>query len=77
MTRIDPELLSILVCPETRQPLREATADELRTVRDRFGAASPEGGTIDGALLTADGRRAYVIVDAIPDLLPEHAVSLA
>ena len=40
MTGLDPKLLAILVCPQTRTPLRlDAAAQEL--VADRAGIAYP------------------------------------
>jgi uncharacterized protein YbaR (Trm112 family) len=45
MTRIDPKLLAILVCPMTRAPLRhDETTNEL--VADRAGLAYPIRGGV-------------------------------
>lgn len=67
---IDKALLSILCCPVTRQPLREASPDELRTLR---GLVTFE---IDGALVREDAAVAYVIRDGIPVLIPDQGISL-
>ena len=37
---IDPELLEILVCPETHQPLAEADADTLKRINERIKAGA-------------------------------------
>jgi uncharacterized protein YbaR (Trm112 family) len=57
---IDAELLSLLRCPETRQPLRHATPDEC----ERAG--------FEEGLITADGRRIYPIRENIPVLLVDE-----
>jgi uncharacterized protein YbaR (Trm112 family) len=61
---MDPALLDLLCCPETRQPLREASADELARL------------SLDAALVREDGRVAYPIRDGIPMLVPDEAISL-
>jgi uncharacterized protein YbaR (Trm112 family) len=61
---MDEVLLELLCCPETRQPLRLATSEELA----RLG--------LDAALVREDGRVAYPIRDAIPLLVLDEAVPL-
>jgi len=81
---IDKRLLQILSCPVSQQPL--ATLD--REALDRLNREISEGtvrgadgtrveGPIDDALVTADGRLAYPVVDGIPVLLPEGGILLA
>jgi uncharacterized protein YbaR (Trm112 family) len=59
---IDPELLAILCCPETKQKLRLATPEELARVN------------LSAGLIREDGRVIYPIRDGIPVLLLDEAV---
>lgn len=61
---MDEALLELLCCPETRQPLRMATSEELA----RLG--------LHAALVREDGRIAYPIRDEIPLLVLDEAVPL-
>lgn len=80
---VHPELLEILVCPETLQPVRLADDTLVRslndaaargTLRDRTGR--PVGVRLDGALVREDGTLAYPIRDSIPVMLMEEAIRL-
>ncbi|NIP61084.1 MAG: hypothetical protein GWM92_21735 [Gemmatimonadetes bacterium] len=80
---VDPELLEILVCPETKEPVRPAD-DELvarinRAVEE--GSLVNRGGEsvqepIDGGLVREDGRILYPIRDDIPVMLIDEAIEL-
>ena len=61
---IDPELLALLRCPETKQTLRVATPEELARVK------------LPAGLIREDGRVIYPIQDGIPVLLLDAAVPL-
>jgi uncharacterized protein YbaR (Trm112 family) len=81
---IDPAFLGMLVCPSSRQPLREATAAELAAVNRGIaaGAARTRGGTAVGTPLVAglvpkSGEVIYPIVDGIPILLSAEAIPLS
>lgn len=80
---VDPELLEILVCPETKEPVRPA-GDELV---DRINRAIEEGSLvsrggepvrdpIDGGLVREDGKLLYPIRDDIPVMLIDEAIEL-
>lgn len=53
------DLLPVMRCPDTHQPLRRATAQE----------CVQHG--VQAALVTQDGSRVFVIEDGIPILLPQ------
>lgn len=82
---LDPEFLAILVCPVTRQPLREADAAELSRINDRIarGGVRNDGGQpvaepLEGALVVAEpgasGVVLYPIRTGIPVLLAAEAI---
>ncbi len=61
---VDPELLEILVCPETKQPVRAADGDLVERVNAaiRSGEVANRGGEkvtdpIDGGLVREDRFR--------------------
>jgi uncharacterized protein YbaR (Trm112 family) len=73
---IDPELLALLVCPETRQDLTEAGPAEVARLNEAIqqGLVHTTGGRkidepVDGALIRADRIVAYPIRDRIPVML--------
>jgi uncharacterized protein len=79
---IDPEFLAMLVCPTSRQPLREASESELDRANARIlaGSARNRGGTVVAAALTAglatvDGAWIYPIQEGIPILLASEAIA--
>ena len=80
---IDPELLKILCCPETRQPVSEADAALLAGLNRRIadGILKNRGGQpvtepLDGALVRADGRVAYPVRHVLPIMLVEEAMAV-
>lgn len=81
---IAPDLLEILVCPETHQRLRLADAallERLRGMQREGKLLNREGKAFgelpDGALVREDGLYAYAIVDQIPIMLVEEGIPLA
>ncbi|MCE5229765.1 hypothetical protein LLG95_09245 [bacterium] len=83
MDAISPELLEILVCPETRQKVRPASP-ELRAqliAQQQAGQLKNRAGrTVEqrpqDALVREDGQFAYLIFDGIPVMLIEEAIPL-
>jgi uncharacterized protein YbaR (Trm112 family) len=83
MPQVAPDLVEILVCPETKQPVRLASADELAKLNARIagGALRNRGGTevkqaLVEALIREDGRVAYPVDDGIPVMLIEESIEL-
>jgi uncharacterized protein YbaR (Trm112 family) len=80
---IDRELLDILVCPETKQPVRladEALVARLNAsitaggVNNRAGEAVVE--VVAGGLVREDGKLLYPVRDDIPIMLIDEAIYL-
>lgn len=80
---IDKDLLSILACPETHQPLHEASEAELGAVNGRIsgGGVKNVGGkdvteALQAGLVREDGKRIYPVKDGIPVLLIDEGLDL-
>jgi uncharacterized protein YbaR (Trm112 family) len=80
---IDQSLLDILVCPETRQPLRVADAALLErvnvsieggSVHDKAGRRIEVG--LDEALVRKDGAVLFPVRDDIPIMLIDESIPL-
>jgi uncharacterized protein YbaR (Trm112 family) len=80
---IDPELLNILCCPETHQPVAPADPALIeklnqqvaaKTLKNRAGQGVTD--RLDGGLVRADGRYLYPIRGGIPVMLAEEAIAL-
>lgn len=80
---IEPELLEILVCPETKQPLSVATQELLDQVNgaiERGTVANRGGETVkdpySAGLLREDGQVLYAIREGIPIMLIDESIDL-
>jgi len=80
---IAPDLLELLACPDTHQPLRLASADELAGVNQKISSgdcSSVGGAKVEGALeaglVREDGKLLYPIRDSIPVLLVDEGIAL-
>jgi uncharacterized protein YbaR (Trm112 family) len=80
---IDPDLLKILCCPETRQPLSladDALVQRLNQqiregqLRNRAGRAVSR--PCEAGLVRKDGQFLYPICESIPVLLIDEAIPL-
>jgi uncharacterized protein YbaR (Trm112 family) len=80
---IDPELLKILCCPETHQPLALAGQPVVESLNQQIVAGylrnranQPVSEKIDGGLVRTDGQFLYAIRQNIPIMLIEEALPL-
>lgn len=80
---IDPSLLAILCCPETKQPVSLLDEQQLGTINHKIedGQVKNKGGCLvkerlDGALIRSDKNLIYPIREQIPIMLIEEGISL-
>jgi uncharacterized protein YbaR (Trm112 family) len=80
---VSPELLEILVCPETKPPVKPASEEvlgklareiEAGTLRNRGG--QPVSKPIAEGLVREDGKVLYPVDDGIPVMLIEESIEL-
>ena len=80
---VDQELLDILVCPETKQPVRLADAALLARVNGAITSGTmvnrggkPVSETVSEGLVREDGEFLYPVRDDIPVMLIDEALPL-
>ena len=78
---LDPQLLAILCCPETKQDVTVLDQTKLRILNDKIeaGELQNKGGSIvkeklHGALMRSDQTIVYPIRDAIPIMLIDEGI---
>ncbi len=80
---ITKSLLSILACPENKSAVNYASVELVErlnaqigagTLKNRAGALVRE--KMDGALIRADGKVLYPIIDDIPVMLIEEGIEI-
>ncbi|GJM20839.1 MAG: hypothetical protein DHS20C15_07540 [Planctomycetota bacterium] len=78
---LDKDLLAILACPETKEPVSLADADlvsRLNAAIEAGGLSSRDGNKIerplDAALLRQDGKVAYAVRGGIPIMLIDESI---
>ena len=80
---IDPDLLSILCCPETHQDVRLAEPALIDKINAQIAAGAlknragqPVQEKIDAGLIRADGKFLYPVRKDIPVMLVDEAIPL-
>ena len=80
---VDPELLEILVCPETHQPVRPAEDDLVSRLNEaiRSGGVTNRGGNavgdpVEEGLVREDNKVLYPVREDIPIMLIDEAIEL-
>jgi len=80
---IDPSLLAILCCPETKQPVSLLDQDRLASINQHIkeGTVKNKAGILvkdrlDGGLVRSDNALIYPIRENIPIMLIEEGIPL-
>jgi uncharacterized protein YbaR (Trm112 family) len=80
---VSQDLLDILVCPETKQPVSLAPPELLERVNRRIAAGElrnrggePVAKPVDEGLVREDGRVLYPVDDGIPVMLIEESIPI-
>ncbi len=81
---IQKELLEILVCPETKQPVSLANSEVLNALNERIrgGEVRNRGGSaigeeVEEGLVREDGRVLYLVDGGIPLMLIEESIEIS
>lgn len=80
---IDPQLLEILCCPETKQDVKPADEALVASLNAKVEAGTlvnragePVREKLDGGLVRADGAVLYPVREDIPVMLVDEAIPL-
>ena len=80
---IPDDLLEILVCPESQQPLERASREILDALNEKIRAGQlrnrggdPVAKPLEAGLVRQDGKRLYPVEDDIPVMLIEESIEL-
>ena len=80
---VSPDLLEILVCPETKQPVKLAPDELLARLNERIRAGQlrnrggdPVSKPLEEGLVREDGQVLYPVDDSIPVMLVEESIPL-
>lgn len=80
---MDPELLEILVCPKTKNPLKLAGEKQLEKLNAQIAqgkitniGSEPVTETIAEALIDEKERVLYIVKNSIPILIYENGIRL-
>jgi len=83
MPTVSPDLVEILICPESQQPVHLASEEELARTNAgiRDGSLRNRGGDaveneLSEALVREDGKVLYPVDDGIPVMLVEESIEL-
>lgn len=81
---IKQDLLEILICPKSKQPLQVVGAEAIATINQSIegGSVKYEDGSLvkeplQEALVTADRQRLYAVKDSIPIMLIDESIPTA
>jgi len=80
---VSQELLEILVCPETQQPVSMAGGDLIQRLNGEIEAGSlrnrggePVSAALSEGLVREDGKILYPVEDGIPVMLIEESIEI-
>ena len=80
---LDPDFVSILICPESGAKLEVASEGLIKSINEQIstGSVTNRSGTvrtepIEAALVTRDGSRVFEVVGEIPNLVMDDAIDL-
>tara|TARA_A100001015_G_C14689679_1_gene593951 strand:- start:53 stop:310 length:258 start_codon:yes stop_codon:yes gene_type:complete len=80
---LDADLVSILVCPESKVSVRAASTQEIEEMNEliKQDKVVSRGGEVlttpvDMLLITVDGSRAFQVQNGIPNMILDDAIEL-